>query len=167
MRSIRALTEEELLRGSDVRRRRPQVADDRAAPPRIAARPPPEGVALEGEPIAGAPGWRVTRRAGAGAEVTAGPSLRPADSGAAEPPHAVPGEPATLVRSPRRAAAAGRRGRGISLVALAAAAVIVTFVLGLAALDAGSWGEHAATSPAAAAITHAARAVAALASNGS
>ena len=126
------------------------------------------------EPVAGAPGWRVTRRVAAPVEGAAGTPRRPLATPVATPsaapegwsrsPKGAPGQPAVLARSPRRVAGgSGRRGRGISLLALAAAAVVVVFVLGLAALDAQRrdlpvpWGERAATPPAGAALTGQAR----------
>ncbi len=82
-----------------------------------------------------------------------------ADAYASNPPDGMAGQPAALARSPRRVPVAGRRRRGISLLALAAAAVVVVFVLGLAALDAQRrdltvpWGEQATTPPAGTALT--------------
>jgi hypothetical protein len=103
------------LPGNDDRRLRPKVAGPRRAPSPTASQP-----AAGGEPVDGAPGWRVTRRVGSAVEDTAGAA----------------GPLGAFARSPRRVGAPGRRSRGISLLALAAAAVVVVFVLGLAALDA-------------------------------
>ena len=158
--------EDELLRGTNDRRLRPRAVGVRRAPPMTASQAPAEGRPLVAEPVAGAPGWRVTRRAAAPVEGAAGTPRRPRATPVVRPserpegcrsPEGAPDQPAVLARSPRRVAGgSGRRGRGISLLALAAAAVVVVFVLGLAALDAQRrdlpvpWGEQAATPPAAA-----------------
>ena len=164
--------EDELLRGTNDRRLRPRAVGVRGAPPMTASQASAEGRPLVAEPVAGAPGWRVTRRAAAPVEGAAGtprrpratPVVRPSERPEGRSPEAAPGRPAVLARPPRRVAAvSGRRGRGISLLALAAAAVVVVFVLGLAALDAQRrdlpvpWGEQAATPSAATALPAQAR----------
>lgn len=152
----RALREEEFLPGSDDRRLRPNGAGARRMPPMTGSWPPVEGVPVAGAPVEDAPGWRVTRRNDAPG--AAGAPRRPAATAAAamaapEPQPAAPGQLDTLARSPRRVAAPGRGGRGISLLALVAAAVVVVFVLGLAALDRQgldwppAWPERPAMAP--------------------
>jgi hypothetical protein len=104
-----------------------------AAPPPAASRP-----AGEREPVAGAPGWRVTRRVAPAADEEWRAPQRPrpvvadlSHSEAEMPPGAL-GVPAC---PPRRVGPPERRRRGISLLALAAAAAVVVIVLGLAAFD--------------------------------
>jgi hypothetical protein len=126
-------------------------------PPLAASWPPVEGEPLAGVPVEDAPGWRVTRRL----EAPAGAIRRPgatatAEAGVSERPQAMPSQPGTLAWSPRRVAAPDRRRRGISPLALVAAAAVVVFVLGLAALDrqgldgAPTWSERPVMNPAAA-----------------
>jgi hypothetical protein len=91
-----------------------------------------------GGPVADAPGWRVTRRVGSptGNQIRAPLPPRPA---APQPksidPQTAPAQLGVPARSPRRIGPPERRRRGISLLALAAAAAVVMFVLGLAALE--------------------------------
>jgi hypothetical protein len=134
LRSIRIATEEKRLRSNDDRRLRPHVAGPRTAPSPAASQP-----AAGGEPVDGAQGWRVTRRSASpvdNAAVAAGPLRRPPPPIMAAAPQVMPRPAADVARSPRRVAAPDQHRRGISLLALAAAAVVVVFVLGLAALDA-------------------------------
>jgi hypothetical protein len=132
--------EEELLLGSDDRRRRSPTAGARRVPPLMDAWPPLEGPADDAGPVGGAAGWRVTRRTPPPAESTGGMRPRPsatvvAEANSLEPPLATRGSVSAIAHSPRRIGAPDQRRRGISLLALAAAAVIVISVLGLAALD--------------------------------
>jgi hypothetical protein len=120
-----------LLR-SDDRRLRLRMPDSaaRAAPRLMPSRP-----AGGGDPVSGAPGWRVTRRVAPSAESESSLRRRPGVAaapaeGAATSTADQLGVPACL---PRRAGPSGRSGRGISLLALAAAAAVVALVLGLMA----------------------------------
>jgi hypothetical protein len=140
------------LPGSDDRRRRPHPSGARRAPPLTGSWSAPEG-----EPVAGAPGWRVTRRVASPSEGAAGAPQRPGVTIQAETvrsgPQAMPGQFGVLARSPRRVGAPDQGRRGISFLALAAAAVVVMFVLGLAALDTErlhwplAWAERPALNP--------------------
>ncbi len=118
--------------GSDDRRLRPAAAGA-STTPSLASRP-----ASPGEPVEGAPGWRVTRRSappvGTGS-VPRAPRAMAAEADFSVLPELMPGESGALARPPRRVAGVAPRGRGISLLALAAAAVVVVCALGLAALD--------------------------------
>ncbi len=92
----------------------------------------------EEDPVANAAGWRVTRRVAPSRESEIGASGRPRPAAAKvgpSGPQTLPGQLGVPARAPRRVGPPQRRGRGISFLALAAAAVVVVFVLGLAVLD--------------------------------
>jgi hypothetical protein len=121
-----------LLR-SDDRRLRLRMPDPAAgAAPRLMPSRPAGG----GDPVSGAPGWRVTRRAAPSAENGPGLRRRPGTAPAPAEPDAEStadqlGVPAC---APRRAGPTQRSARGISLPALAvAAAAVLALALGLIA----------------------------------
>ena len=99
--------EDELLRGTEDRRLPPRAVGVRSAPPLTASRAPAEGRPVAAEPVAGAPGWRVTRRVAAPAEPAAGAPPRPRASTVAAPSAAPEGRLRTPERAPGSLVAKG------------------------------------------------------------
>jgi hypothetical protein len=120
-----------LLR-SDDRRLRLRLPDPAA---RAAPRLTPSRPAGGGDPVSGAPGWRVTRRVAPSAESQPGVPRRPWTAAAPAAPAATStvGQLGVPACAPRRTGPSGRSGRGILLLALAAAAGVAALVLGLMA----------------------------------